>query len=140
MSVEDKHAFSLMDVPVLDEQSKRYWNKAYLKLTASGPKEGPVRWLSSQSAPPMLDPGNVGASCSPLIHMLEEGHNNVQLSQEEMRTLSCRIDLAVPFCGDYTEANAWTEEEQAMYARFMEKRRALESMEAQSIEAFLRKQ
>lgn len=136
-SNEEKHAFSLMDVPVLDEQSKRNWNEAYLKLTEGGPEEGPVRWISSQSAPPMLAPGASGASCSPLIHMLEDGHNDVQLSQEEMRILSCWIDLAVPFCGDYTEANVWTEEEKAVYARFMEKRRSMETLETQNIEAYL---
>jgi cytochrome c553 len=136
-SSEEKHAFSLMDVPVLDEQSKRYWNEAYVKLTEGGPEEGPVRWISSQSAPPMLAPGTVGALTSPLIAMLEKGHNGVQLSDEEMRMLSCWIDLAVPFCGDYTEANAWTEEEKAVYARFMEKRRTMETLEAQNIEAYL---
>jgi len=32
------------------------------------------------------------------------------------------IDLGVPFCGDYIEANAWTPEEWARYEQYKAKR------------------
>jgi len=33
-------------------------------------------------------------------------HKGVILSREEFDTFACGIDLGVPFCGDYREANA----------------------------------
>jgi len=134
---EEKHAFSLRGEPVLDEQSKRYWSEAYLNLTKGGPEVGHLRWISTQSAPAMLPPGSVGATTSPLTAMLEKGHNEVQLSDAEIQTLFCWIDLGVPFCGDYTEDNAWTEEEKAKYTRFAEKRKIMEHEEASNIKDYL---
>jgi len=137
ISSEEKHAFSLRGEPVLDEQSKRYWSEAYLNLTKDGPESGHLRWISTQSAPPMIEPDTVGAIASPIIAMLEQGHNDVQLSEGEMQTLSCWIDLGVPFCGDYMEANAWTEEEKAKYTHFIEKRRTMEETELQNIAEYM---
>jgi len=54
-----------------------------------------------------------------------------------MQTLSCWIDLGVPFCGDYMEANAWTEEEKAKYTHFIEKRRTMEETELQNIAEYM---
>lgn len=136
-SKEEKIAFSLLNEPVLDEQARRYWSEAYLNLTKGGPEEGSVRWISTQSAPEMLSAGSLGSLNSPIIAMLEKGHNEVHLSRKDLQTISCWIDLGVPFCGDYTEANAWTEEEQAMYARFIEKREKMESEEARSIKKYM---
>ena len=137
-SKEEKIAFSLMDEPVLEEQAKRYWSEAYLNLTKGGPEEGPVRWVSTQSAPEMLPAGSLGSLDSPIISMLEKGHQEVQLSEGELRMIRLWIDLGVPFCGDYVEANAWTEEEKAMYARFSEKRRKMERKEAENIRGYVR--
>jgi hypothetical protein len=49
---------------------------------------------------------------------VEQGHEDVKLSQEEMDKIACWIDLLVPYCGDYTEANVWTQQEIDMYAHF----------------------
>jgi expansin (peptidoglycan-binding protein) len=47
------------------------------------------------------------------------------MTQEELVKLSAWIDLGVPFCGDYVEANAWTEAEKAKYQHFQDKRTRL---------------
>jgi hypothetical protein len=54
-----------------------------------------------------------------------------------MDKLAAWIDLAVPFCGDYYEANAWNEGEKAKYDRFAKKRKDMEAIEARNIKAFL---
>ena len=128
-----KAAFSLMNTPRKDEEAKRFWSEAYLNLTESGPEKGPVRWISPQSAPPLYPPYYTGAVRSSLIEMLEEGHQEVRLTAEELEILACWIDLAVPFCGEYTEAHAWTEEEQARYAHFLKKRSDMEAVEGDNI-------
>lgn len=147
-------AFSLLDAEVTEEPSKRRWSRAYLNLTASyrksgfdnknsfrGEPEGPfLHWISAQSAPPMLPPYSTGAAKSRLITLLEQGHGGVALSREEMDKIACWIDLLVPFCGDYTEANAWTVEEIERYSHFMEKRKQMEDIERHNIEAWIRMQ
>ena len=42
-----------------------------------------------------------GALASPLVLMLRAGHNDVQLSREDMRRICIWIDLNVPFYGVY---------------------------------------
>ena len=69
--------------------------------------------------------------------MLEAGHNEVKLTRAELETIACWIDLLVPFCGDYAEANCWSEGDQRKYAHFLAKRRRFERLERQDIEALL---
>jgi len=41
-----------------------------------------------------------------------------------MDKLACGIDLAIPYCGDYAEANLWTEANMQNYnSRVAERRR-----------------
>jgi hypothetical protein len=61
----------------------------------------------------------------------------VSLSAEELRTIACWIDLAVPYCGDYEESNVWTEQDRAKYRRFQEKRRRMEALERRNIAELL---
>ena len=72
--------------------------------------------------------------------LLEEGHEGVTLSSEELEKIACWIDLLVPYCGDYMEANAWGEAGEAKYARFQEKRDAMEEIERENIKALIEKQ
>jgi hypothetical protein len=59
-----------------------------------------------------------------LIALLEAGHEEIRLSREEMDKLACWIDLAIPYCGDYAEANLWTETNKQDYkSRVAERRR-----------------
>ncbi len=97
-----------------------------------------VNWISAQSVPTMLPPYYAGAANSRLMHMLEEGHHGVELSREEMERIACWIDLLVPYCGDYREANAWSEEEVQKYDHFLEKRQRMEAIERENIAALIR--
>ena len=128
-----KRAFSLLGMANLDEGAKRMWSDSYLALTRKGRPNRLVNWLNVQSIPPMLGPYHAGASRSELITMLEERHEGVQLTQEEMDKIACWIDLCVPFCGDYAEANAWSEEEIEKYDRYVRKRRKMEGIERRNI-------
>lgn len=65
------------------------------------------------------------------------GHNGVKLSREEMDKLCCWIDLLVPYCGDYTEANAWNQDEKQKYARYFAKRQQMAARERANIKAML---
>ena len=81
-----------------------------------------------------MPPAPAAANCSPL---LEAGHGGVKLSREELDKLACWIDLFVPYCGDYFEANAWSAEDTEKYRRFQEKRKRMEAIERQNLEAFM---
>ncbi|MBI4601840.1 MAG: hypothetical protein HY721_07750 [Planctomycetes bacterium] len=128
-------AFSLLGEERVDPQAKRRWSDAYLALTQGGRPSDLVNWISVQSAPPVLPPYHAGAARSRLLALLEAGHRDVSLSRGELEVIACWIDLLVPCCGDYTESNAWTEEEARKYRHFLEKRRRMEAIERRSIEA-----
>jgi hypothetical protein len=96
-----------------------------------------VNWISAQSVPSMLPPYHAGAATSRLMTMLEEGHHDVRLSREELEKMACWIDLLVPFCGDYTEAHAWSDDELQRYHHYLEKRRGMEAIERENIAAWI---
>ncbi len=140
------HSAAGGDAPILtadqvgDALAKRNWSRAYLNLTHSSPDEKRdcwvgdaehpvVNWVSAQSAPPMLPPYSAGSASSRLIQILAEKHEGVALSREEMDKFSAWIDLGVPFCGDYREANSWSEEEVAKYEHYWAKREQLANEE-----------
>ena len=58
--------------------------------------------------PEPLPPYFAGAARSELLTLLEKGHKGVKLSREELDKIACWMDLLVPYCGNYREANAWT--------------------------------
>jgi hypothetical protein len=137
---------------VLDARAKRRWNRAYLSLThakliegVEGPKgwhadpDHPMlNWISAQSAPPMQPPYSAGSNHSGLIELLDKGHEGVRLSREESDRLAAWIDLGVPFCGDYVEANTWSPEEMEKYEHFLAKRKRLAAEEQATINALAR--
>jgi len=148
---KDEPAFSLSGDSNEDSSAKRKWSDAYLVLTGAqpdrrefamqafrgNPQGRVVNWLSSQSAPELQSPYSGGSARSALLPLLETGHKEVRLSQEELDKIACWIDLAVPYCGSYIEANAWTEAEMKRYERFAEKRRQMEVIDQESIRALL---
>ncbi len=143
---EVRRAFSLRGEGIVEEHSGRRWSEAYLALTGAvtteraltaNPDRGIVTWVHAQSAPPMLRPYATGAARSRLLALLEQGHEGVALPKEALDKLACWIDLGVPFCGDYTEANAWTPEERERYRHFLEKRARMETIEQENIRRFL---
>ena len=70
---------------------------------------------------------------SKLIAMHDKGHHDVKLSREEMDKLAAWIDLVVPFCGDYVEANAWSEAELNRARERIQLRQEMDAIEQQSI-------
>ena len=147
----DRPVFSLLRTETLDAVAQRYWSDAYLNLTLAYPDREDetkgsfrgrydgriVNWIGSQSIPAPLPPYAAGSTRSGLISLLERGHYDVQLSREEFDKLACWIDLYVPYCGDYTEANAWNQEETQKYQHYLDKRKRMEEIERKNIEAML---
>ncbi|UCE49206.1 MAG: hypothetical protein JSW47_03510, partial [Phycisphaerales bacterium] len=142
---------SLLANRTTTKESKRTWSDSYLALTDAKPveKNGEVlyykgnpdgelvNWINTMSVPTMLPPYYGGAARSRLVTMLEQGHQDVKLSWEEMDKIACWIDLVVPFCGDYREANAWSVEEVRKYEHFLAKRKRMEQIEKNNIKAFI---
>ena len=92
------------------------------------------------SEPTLLPPYHRGSATSRLVRLLETGHEGVELNQEERDKLACWIDLLVPFCGDYREHHAWSLDEQALYARALEKRERMLADETANIAAWVEQQ
>jgi hypothetical protein len=95
-----------------------------------------VQWPGAESTPSLLPPYPPGSRSSPLIEILKQGHEGVQLSSEEMEKLCCWIDLYVPFSGDYTEG--MNDGDKGTYAYWMNKRMEWKEQESQNIAAFVR--
>ena len=111
----------------------RNFSASYLNLTRFGHGNGPVTWISAQSRPTLLPPYFAGAAKSSLMKHLEPEHNQVKLTDKEKRLVACWIDLCVPFCGSYTEANRWSDEKKAIYLYFENKRKELTAIEIDNI-------
>jgi hypothetical protein len=134
----DDKAFSLLsnaDKP----RDGRLFSDAYVNLTQGGKPNRVVNWLNVQSVPPMLPPYFAGSAKSELMTLLREGHYDVELSQAELEIVACWIDLLVPYCGDYMEANAWGQSGEAKYTHFQAKREAMEKIERENIQALIEK-
>jgi len=147
----NRTSFSLLAEETVDKVAKRRWSDAYLNLTRARPADSDedrgafvgqpdgrvVNWPGSQSIPAPLPPYAAGSTRSALLSMIAAGHGGVKLSRQEMERLACWIDLYVPFCGDYLEANAWTPEEMEKYQHYAAKRRSMEELERRNLEEFI---
>ncbi len=142
--------YNLTGLAVSDPLAKRKWSQAYLQLTHAKPddrKAGSgwrgdpghpmVNWVSAQSAPPMQAVRSAGAGTSTLMQLLAAGHEGVVLSRQDTDKIAAWIDLGVPFCGDYMEANTWNVAELAKYQHFLRKRQRLENAERQRISEWM---
>ena len=130
---------------VLVGTTKRHFSQSYLTLTHTEKDCGnwnhaSVNWIDSMSEPELLPPYPRGAATSKLMSLLRDGHEDVTLSGQELETLACWIDLLVPFCGDYREANAWTQEDLDLYARAEANRRRILATENANIRALIEHQ
>ena len=61
-----------------------------------------------------------------------------RLSRQEMDTLCAWIDLAIPFCGDYVEANTWNEGELKKAQERLRLRKAADQRDLANIAAMLK--
>jgi formylglycine-generating enzyme required for sulfatase activity/Tol biopolymer transport system component len=148
---KETEPFSLSASQTVDGNLKRKWSDSYLALTGAQWLEWPgsgfyykgnqdgelVNWINNMSVPTMLPPYDKGAAKSGLITILEQGHEGVNLSPEEMDKIACWIDLLVPYCGDYIEANAWSQEGLDKYMHFLNKRQRMEQIERKNIEELI---
>ena len=116
----------------------RKWSDSYLALTKHGRPNPMVNWLNVQSIPPMLPPYFAGSAKSKIMSKLKGGHGKTKLSQEELDKIACWIDLLIPYCGDYMEANAWGEGGVKKYKHFLAKRKRMEAIELENIRALSR--
>ncbi|MCY2996255.1 MAG: hypothetical protein NTY19_51660 [Planctomycetota bacterium] len=116
------------------DKMKRKFSRSYLALTHTQGTNGDwnhplVNWIDCMSEPSLLRPYHRGAGTSQLLALLANGHEGVQLAEEERDKLACWIDLLVPYCGDYLEANTWSLAEQEAYAKTFAKRKQIEDQE-----------
>jgi len=135
-------AFNLSGRKVYEELSGRAWAESYLSLLRAGfrnqgglgfhlaayPNEY-TNWISPQSGPTVMTPYSFGAAASGLMAMLDEGHEDVELSAEERDKLACWLDLGVPYCGEYDESNIWTDSEIMTYEGQLAERTRLSKLQ-----------
>ncbi len=114
--------FSLEGIDVVGTRQKKFWPLSYLVLTGSYPSgtnwlctpDGDfVNFLSSMSGAEIVPPQTFGSSKSLLIEKLRSGHGN--LTEEEIRTIECWIDLVVPAYGSYDENVEWGSNDRREY-------------------------
>ena len=142
---DGKIIFSLLSTPVRDDRAKRVWTESYVNLTINGEVKidgqgcvgRAINWLSPQSSPKMIPPRSAGACKSKLMTMLQDEHGKAKLSREEYEKIAAWIDLAVPFCGDYLQANTWDDGDWRHHTYFAGRRRAQELFEAANVQAFV---
>ncbi len=107
-----------------DDEHKRAFTRSYLNLTNNGKVEGSkwTIWLETRSRSAMLPPYFTGSCKSPIMKYLEPEHYGVEVSDIEKRTFACWIDLLIPFCGSYTDANVWSSVDKITYLYYLQKR------------------
>ena len=109
----------------------RYWNRSYYNLSDSNY----VYCNVINGTAGGIAPHSTGSSKSKLITMLRKGHNDVQLSDEEMEKLCAWIDLSIPHSGTYTDD--MTEEHRSMYLSRLARREKEEALEQENIRDFI---
>ncbi len=124
-----------------DDDHKRAFTRSYINLTNHGEVEGSrwIEWLEVRSRSAMLPPYHTGSSKSSLMNYLEPTHYGVDVSDVEKRTVACWIDLLIPFCGSYTDANTWSSVDKITYLYYLQKRRVNADIERRDIKTRLGK-
>ena len=96
-----------------DMNPGRDFAESYLNLTNYGKvcyehKPTWVDWLPMAVAfPPAVGPNEWGSRKSRIFDYLTPDHYGVTLTAKELERIACWIDLCVPYCGSYMEANHW---------------------------------
>lgn len=90
----------------------------------------------------MLPPYQSGSALSDLCVRFDGStpHNNVRLSQEEKDKIACWIDLLVPFCGDYEEANLWDDADKKKWEYYQSKAKAMKEMDDKNYQEWVKSQ
>ncbi|NQT94264.1 MAG: hypothetical protein HQ559_16000 [Lentisphaerae bacterium] len=145
----------LRATPVWDNAARKFWNRSYHVLISTG-RPGPpandtaqylgtiaekskyLNWISRWSVPTMIPPYSHGSSRSPLITLLEKGHEDVAMTREEMDKIACWIDLALPHSGEWTERMKPDDKE--IYMKVYRKRLDWEQQETLNIQEYIKAQ
>ena len=130
------------------KEQKRVFCESYVKLTHRGNNRNDyIRWYGVQDRPSLLPPYYAGAAVSPMIAMLRgkerlerdvaempsrplvrvreelfDAHKDLRVDDASLRVLALWVDLLVPYCGNYLEANKWTRGERAYYEYYLAQR------------------
>jgi hypothetical protein len=86
--------------------------KAYDNLTKHGTCESSnkyINWFHAEDSPLLQPPYRAGSYKSHMDSLLDKGHKNVTMTDEEMRKIRAWIDLGVPHWGTYQEGNNGSE-------------------------------
>jgi hypothetical protein len=145
--------YLLTGEPVHYENSQRNWARSYLTLTGTpdkryephqerGEANEIVNWISNSSEPTMIPPQYGGSTRSKLLSVNDAEASPCpaknELSREELDKLAAWIDLVVPFCGDYVEANAWTEDGLRRAKQRIALSREAKEIDLRSIEEYIK--
>jgi hypothetical protein len=131
---------------VKDANAKRVWTKSYLALTHSSPDDQKrtskwrgnanhktVNWISAGSTVKLLPPVSKGSNTSALFaERLDKGHCKT-ISEQEVKTLAMWVDLGVPFCEDYLEADLWSDQDKEKFECGMKKRRRADKEDQETL-------
>lgn len=107
---------SLEGTNIVGERQRKYWPLSYLVLTGSTASGNNwkanttnlyTNYVSSMSQNGILEPRQYGACKSNIMTMLRENHQNVNLTDEQLRAIAAWIDLEVPCYGSYDENVNW---------------------------------
>ncbi len=108
-------------------------NRSYLNLVSHGTCDNfskYVSWFAAEDSPVLQPPYRAGSCKSLLDSVLTNGHHSVAMTDQEMRTIRCWIDLGVPMWGTYQEGhngseaqlaqrNVWLAQEKANIAAYI---------------------
>lgn len=108
--------------------------KAYDALTSHGGCDAfskYVNWMNAEDSPILQPPNRFGSSKSSLDNVLEKGHKDVKMTDEEMRKIRCWIDIGIPRYDRYQDAfsgseanltyrNAWITQEKKNIADYLQ--------------------
>ena len=153
----EKNKFNLSGKQIAHKNTRRNFSFAYLNLTRALPQDiddeqiaslpssrlladpyhPEVNWVSNMSVPTIEKPYTAGAARSGIIKRLESGHGNTAITRQEINTIALWIDLAVPYLGDYLEANNWSKEELDFYQYHDAKRRKALEEDAQAVREYI---
>ena len=113
----------------------RTWTTSYNSLTKglstkSSNKAINICYIFQQSEPEPY--GSFGSLKSGMIKNIEEGHKNVNLTDDEKKIIACWIDLAAPHGGDYTDYLT-----KSGYDKLLARRTAWEKIENENIKEYI---
>ncbi len=110
--VWDKHCVSCHDFGkpageklVLARDKDLIFNASYMELFKNNGKPNQLLNTVGLGLPTINPAYSIGSHKSRLVNMLKDGHENVQLSQEEMDRIVTWIDIGGPYYADYATAN-----------------------------------